>query len=66
MFFGKPKPTVTRADKDWNEEAFLSFERQYGRELLMNVRTIEPTTEFFSVKLQWFSRECRTVVAIDM
>ncbi|HEY5746934.1 MAG TPA: hypothetical protein VIU12_12705 [Chryseolinea sp.] len=49
MLFGKPKPTVTPEDKDWIEEAFLWFEEEYTRDFLKNVRTIEPTKEFFSI-----------------
>jgi len=47
MIFGKPKPTVTQDDKNWIEEAFLWLEQQYGSDFLKNVRTIEPTREFF-------------------
>ena len=47
MLFGKPKPTVTPEDKVWIEEAFLWFEEEYTRDLLKNIKTIEPTKEFF-------------------
>ncbi len=49
MLFGKPKPTVTPEDKEWIEEAFLWFEEEYTRDYLKNVRTIEPTKEFFPI-----------------
>ena len=48
MFFSKPKPTVTPADKEWIEDAFIWFESQYGREYLKNVKIIEPTKAFFN------------------
>lgn len=49
MLLGKPKPTVTPEDKDWIEEAFLWLEGEYTRDYLKNVKTIEPTKEFFPI-----------------
>lgn len=47
MFFSKPKPTVTKEDKEWIENSFSWFEEQYDRDFLKAVKIIEPTKEFF-------------------
>lgn len=49
MLFGSPKSSVTSDDKNWIEEAFLFLEKEYGREYLKSMKTIEPTKEFFPI-----------------
>ncbi len=47
MLFSKPKPTVSPEDKDWIEDTFLWFEKQYGSNYLKSIQIVEPTRDFF-------------------
>lgn len=64
MLFAKPKPTVTPEDKEWIEEAFLWFEKEYTREYLKNVRTIEPTKEFFPIDFKGTEKNAEDLTKI--
>ena len=52
MFFSKPKPTVTPEDEAWINEAFLWFEKEYGRAYLNQFPVFTPTREFFDIDYQ--------------
>jgi hypothetical protein len=64
MLFGKPKPTITPEDKEWVEEAFLWFEKEYSREYLKTVRFIEPTKEFFPIEFRGTKENAEELVKI--
>ncbi|MEO1448754.1 MAG: hypothetical protein AAFV07_04455 [Bacteroidota bacterium] len=50
--FGKLKPPVTQADKEWLEEAFLWIEKEFGAEFLKTVEIITPTPRYFPGEYQ--------------
>lgn len=64
MLFGKAKPTVTPEDKDWTEEAFLWFEREYTSDYLKNVRFYEPTKEFFPIDFKGTKQNAEKLTGI--